>query len=247
MKPPTRYAATSMCAASSGIALLKITATGSTSTTLPEESRVKPDGAFIQALAATTEMAPRMPASTIGTPVQKCAHGRSRLPAVDVDRDEDRLGEEEDPLEAERDPEGLAPLAHELRPEQPELEAQHRAGHGADRERDRHVLRPPLREQQGVGVAVLDPAVVGDQRHERPRDAERHQDDVEGQGEGHLRAGPGHRVDGEDVERGGHGPEPACSAPGTPSPGREDLGVGRRSVGIAGRPAIPSLSSRCNP
>ena len=67
-----------MCAASSGIALLKITSTGSTSTTSPEESRVKPDGAFIQELAATTETAPKIPASTIGTPVQKCVHGRIR-------------------------------------------------------------------------------------------------------------------------------------------------------------------------
>jgi hypothetical protein len=39
---------------------------------------VKPVGAFIQAFAATTDMAPKMPASTIGTPVQKCAHGRIR-------------------------------------------------------------------------------------------------------------------------------------------------------------------------
>jgi hypothetical protein len=78
MNPPTRYAATSMWAASSGIASLKMTCTGSTSTTLPEESRVKPDGAFIQAFAATTDTAPKIPASTIGTPVQKCAQGRIR-------------------------------------------------------------------------------------------------------------------------------------------------------------------------
>ena len=67
-----------MCAACSGIASLKITPTGSTSTTLPAESRVNPDGAFIHALAATTETLPRIPATTIGTPVQKCAHGFSR-------------------------------------------------------------------------------------------------------------------------------------------------------------------------
>ncbi len=64
-----------MCAVSSGIALLKMTPTGSTLTTLPAESRVKPEGAFIQAFAATTETAPKMPATTIGTPVQKCAQG----------------------------------------------------------------------------------------------------------------------------------------------------------------------------
>ena len=73
--PPTRYAATTMWAAISGIALLKITPIGSTSTTLPEESRVTPWGEFIQAFAATTEMLPRTPATTIGTPVQKCVQG----------------------------------------------------------------------------------------------------------------------------------------------------------------------------
>ena len=35
-------------------------------------------GEFIQALAATTEMLPKMPATAIGTPVQKWAHGFSR-------------------------------------------------------------------------------------------------------------------------------------------------------------------------
>ena len=129
---------------------------GSTSTTSPDESSVKPDGAFIQAFAATTETAPKMPASTIGTPVQKCVHGLHPPPAEDVDRDEDRLGEEEEPFERERHPERLAPLAHEPRPEQPELEAQHRAGDRADGERHRHVLRPALGEQQGVGVVVPD-------------------------------------------------------------------------------------------
>ena len=37
-----------------------------------------PSGAFIQALAATTEMLPKIPATAIGTPVQKCVHGRRR-------------------------------------------------------------------------------------------------------------------------------------------------------------------------
>ena len=67
-----------MWAAISGIASLKITPHGSTSTTLPAESSVNPCGAFIQALAATTETLPRMPVRTTGTPVQKCAHGFRR-------------------------------------------------------------------------------------------------------------------------------------------------------------------------
>ena len=67
-----------MWAACSGIESLKITWSGSTSTTSPFESSVNPDGAFIQALAATTETLPKIPARTIGTPVQKCVHGLSR-------------------------------------------------------------------------------------------------------------------------------------------------------------------------
>ena len=49
------------------------------------------------------------------------------LPAVYVDGEEDRLGEEEDPLDRERDPEGVGVALHEPRPEQAELEAQHGA------------------------------------------------------------------------------------------------------------------------
>src|SRR3954453_10006490 len=66
-----------MCADINGIALLKITLTGSTSVTLPDESTVTPSGAFIQALAATTDTLPRMPARTMGTPVQKGTQGLS--------------------------------------------------------------------------------------------------------------------------------------------------------------------------
>ena len=67
-----------MCAACHGMESLKITWIGSIVITFPAESSVKPAGAFIQAFAATTEMLPKIPANTIGTPVQKCAHGFSR-------------------------------------------------------------------------------------------------------------------------------------------------------------------------
>ena len=68
-----------MCAASYGIASLKITARGSTLTTWPAEFSVNPEGAFIHELAATTDAVPPMPAITIGTPVQKCGQGLSRF------------------------------------------------------------------------------------------------------------------------------------------------------------------------
>ena len=43
-----------------------------------ESSSVNPSGAFIHALAATTETLPRTPVRTTGTPVQKCVHGLRR-------------------------------------------------------------------------------------------------------------------------------------------------------------------------
>ncbi len=61
-----------------GMALLKMTPHGSTAVILPAEFTVKPAGSFIQALAATTDTLPPIPAMTIGTPVQKCAHGFRR-------------------------------------------------------------------------------------------------------------------------------------------------------------------------
>ena len=136
--------------------MLKITSSGSTSTTLPAEFERE----------ARRLVHPRVGGDHRDAAADAGDHDRDagpevrpRLqppPAVDVDGDEDRLGEEEQALERERDAERLAPLAHELRPQQPELERQHRAGHRADGERDRHVLRPALREQQRVGVVVLD-------------------------------------------------------------------------------------------
>jgi hypothetical protein len=60
------------------MALLKMTFIGSTSVTSPVELSVTPSGAFIQAFAATTEMLPKTPATTMGTPVRKWVHGLSR-------------------------------------------------------------------------------------------------------------------------------------------------------------------------
>ena len=79
----------------------------------------------------------------------------------------------------------------------PNSKTEHRAGDRADGEGDRHVLRPALGEQQGVAIVVLDRPVVGDQRHDRPGHAERHEDDVERQRERHLRPRPRDGVHGE--------------------------------------------------
>src|SRR4051794_13052385 len=183
-KPVTRYAARIMCGTSYGTAALKITFSGSTLVTSPVAGE-KPPGWFIHELTATTEYAPPSPVIGIGTPSQKCVHG-ARRSAEDVDRDEDRLEEEEDPLDREEHPEDRAEPARERRPEQAELERQHRAGHRTDRERHGDDLGPPPGQQQRVGVAVAQPAVVGDQHHRRERHPQRREDDVEPERERHL-------------------------------------------------------------
>ena len=110
------------------------------------------------------------------------------LPAVDVDREEDRLGEEEDPLDREGDPEGVAEALHESRPEQAELEAEHGAGDGADGEGDRHRLRPAPGQPHRVLVASLQAEPVGGEDDRRQGDADAGEDDVEAERERHQLA-----------------------------------------------------------
>ena len=246
-----------MWAAINGIASLKITPMGSTSVTLPDRVEGDPLGGVHPRVGRDHRDA-----------AEDARHGDRHAgpevrpwlqpaPAEDVDGDEDGLGEEEDPLEGERHAERRAPLAHELGPQQAELEGEHGPGHRSHGERHRHVLRPALSQQHRVPVIVLDAAVVGDQRHHRPRHPERHQDDVEREREGHLRPRPRHRIDSQGSAREGvsqHGGSPAWlgaagrssrvvmsstatgwSAP--PGAGPRRRGRGRRTV--PGRPSPP--------
>ena len=80
---------------------------------------VKPVGLFIQPLTVITISEPLKPAIATGIPER--VHARRRpVPAVDVDADEDRLDEEREALEREREPEDVAEVGHPDRPEQPE-------------------------------------------------------------------------------------------------------------------------------
>src|SRR6266566_4222845 len=91
------------------------------------------------------------------------------VPAVDVDRDEDRLDEEREALEREAEPEHVAEGRDESRPEQSELEGEDRAGHDADRKEREHDLRPAVRERAVNRIAVAQevPLSVEDERLER--------------------------------------------------------------------------------
>ena len=122
-------------------------------------------------------------------PRQEMEPGREPSPAVDVDRDEDRLEEEEQAFDRERDPEGTAVAAHEARPEQAHLEGQDRPGHRAYGEGHGHHGRPSTSEQERRRIAAPKADGVRDQDDGRQPDAQARQHDVEAEGERHLGSG----------------------------------------------------------
>ena len=160
------------------------------------------------------------------------------LPPEDVDRDEDRLEEEEDALDREQHAEYLAKASCERRPKKPEFEREDGPRDGADRERHRHRLRPPLRELQRVRILVAQAAVVRDQHQRRQRNAERRQDDVEPQRERHLAS--------RRLKRRCEHQPPRCgrtgtSAGGRGTPHRQDVRGGDRPPRRPDRMKLTSL------
>ena len=127
-------------------------ATGSMLAIRPS-TRSKPVGAFIQALAVTTKMPESRAAHRDEDAGQQVRPRRDPVPAVEVDAEEDRLGEEGEPLERERHADDRPGGLHELGPEQPELEGEHRARDRADGEEDRGALGPALGELEVDRVA----------------------------------------------------------------------------------------------
>ena len=103
---------------------------------------------------------------------------RQPVPSVDVDRDEDRLDEEGEPLEHEAQPEHVAEGGHETRPQQAELEAEDRTRDDADREQREHHLRPAPRDRAEERVPGTQVAPLHEQDHRRKRDAKADQGDV---------------------------------------------------------------------
>ena len=133
------------------------------------------------------------------------------IPAEDVDRDEDRLEEEREPLDRERQPEHVAEPPQQARPQQAHLERQHRAGHGTDGEGHAHHLRPAARQPERRLVAVAEAVRVSDQREQRHAETERHEQDVEPERERHLAARR------EQVARDGRGVGHAASTSSSPT------------------------------
>src|SRR5215203_956595 len=136
----------------------------------------------------SSDQAPPTPASTTGPPVEKWHRAGQVLPAVDVDVDEDRLGEEEDPFERKREAEDVPETAHELGPEQAHLEREHRSSDRADDECHARDLRPALSQPERDLVASPQAEVVGDQDDRRKGNPDARQDDLKAERERHLRA-----------------------------------------------------------
>jgi hypothetical protein len=119
---------------------------------------------------------------------------RDAAAAVEVDAEEDGLGEEGVTLERERQPDRLAGRLHEARPEQAELERQHGARHGPDGEQDRGALRQALGELRVVVIARACGQDVGDHHQQRQRDPDGGEDDVEAERHPHAQARIGEGV-----------------------------------------------------
>ncbi len=112
---------------------------------------------------------------------QPVSPGGQALPPVEVQADEDRLDEEREALEGERQAERSAVAGHERRPQQAELEGEDRSRHRADREHHGEGPCPLAGEGEPDRVARPDPATFGVEQqpgHAHPEDREA---DVEGQ------------------------------------------------------------------
>jgi hypothetical protein len=124
------------------------------------------------------------PLTATATPAHRCD-----LPPVEIDPQEDRLGEEGEPFERERHADDGPGEFHEMGPQESELERENRPRDSADREQDRGSLGPPLGQLQVDLVARLLPPPLGDDHEDGHSDADDSEDDVEGKGDRHLGAG----------------------------------------------------------
>ena len=133
----------------------------------------------------TTKMPDSTPLSADDDPGEEMRAAADAVPGVEVDPEEDRFGEEREPFERERHADDRAGEAHEAWPEQPELERENGARHGADGEQDGRALGPSLRELEVHGVAGAHPSPLGDHHERGESDADDREDDVEGEGHCH--------------------------------------------------------------
>ena len=114
---------------------------------------------------------------------------RDTIPAVQVDAQEDRFGEEREPLEGERHADDRPGELHEARPQEAQLERQHRSRDGTDREQDGGPLRPQLGEVEIDRVSGHLPAPLRHDHEDRHGDPDDGKHDMERERDAHLGAG----------------------------------------------------------
>jgi hypothetical protein len=98
-----------------------------------------------------------------------------------------------------------------VRPQQPELERQHRARDRADGEHDRGAPGPALRERAVEPISVTQEATLGQHHEQGHRHPHHGEQDVERQRHRHLRAG-GEEVGHDGLLRGAWTPAPHTAA-----------------------------------
>ena len=125
--PVAAYAASVMWSVCENAAGFAIAANGLTLMAFPPMTS-NPVGAFIHAFAMTTKMPGQHAAQRDDDARPRDARPGSRaIPAVEVDPEEDRFGEEREPLERKRHADDRSGESHEVRPQEPELEREHGA------------------------------------------------------------------------------------------------------------------------
>jgi hypothetical protein len=116
-------------------------------------------------------------------PHSEVGRRRDAAPAVDVDRDEDRLQEERESLQTEGQTEDAPEGGHEVGPQQAHLERQDHAGHHPDRKERDHHLGPAPRQRAVEVVTGSQVQRLDQQHHAGEGDAEAHQRDGHGEGQ----------------------------------------------------------------
>jgi hypothetical protein len=113
--------------------------------------------------------------------------GGDAVPAVQVDPEEDRLGEEGESLQGEGEPDDPARERHEPGPQQPQFEGEDGSGDRAHREEDRCPFRPAPRQLRVDGMPGPEMRPLGDHHEDGHPHPGHREEDVEGEQHRHLR------------------------------------------------------------
>ena len=101
------------------------------------------------------------------------------FPRVQINAEKNRLEEESERLHEQRQRDRLSRDAHEGRPEQAELQADGRARHDADGDRDDEAARPSASHEQIMIVVALDADPLRERDHQWHADADGGENNME--------------------------------------------------------------------